>query len=91
MSAYMDRKVLEVLDRAGPVGAVAYGCALQGREVSFDEAYQMACKQAGALEHPVQPRHVARGTFEVWKQNGERALRAGHERRACQGWRIVQR
>lgn len=91
MSAYIDQQVLGVLDQAGPVGAVAYGCALQGRDVSFEEAYQLACRQAHDLGHPVQSRDVALGTFRVWKQNGERALRRGNERRACQGWRFVQR
>lgn len=91
MNAYVDRKVLEVLDQAGPVGAMAYGCALSGQDVPFEQVYPIACERARDLGHPVQSRDVALGTFRVWRERGERALRNTHERRACQGWRFVQR
>lgn len=91
MSTYVDQKVLEVLDSAGPVGAIAYGCALDGRDVSFDEVYAVACKQASDLNHPVQSPNIARHTYDEYTRRGKGALRTRRESQACKGWRFVQR
>lgn len=83
---YRDGKILQVLDEAGPVGAVAYGCALDGRDVSFDEVYQVACAQSRALNMPVVRRSEALGTYHKYQLRGKQALVRNRERGAVCGY-----